>query len=439
INKPIITLDEKVKFKCRDKGCQNKNCNNYQFNILNKCDWNNLNEDEGYKFKTCDWNNDNNFDSVNCDLGPCHDKTDDLIDKKTKCFYQNCCYFNTFPGNQNYNNQNYNNQNLNKQTLDNQNYNNQNFSNKNVICHSLINQNPENQNTDNQNSDNQNSVNQYHNNQYPYNQNPDNQNADNQNSDNPCINNYFELPGLKTTITQSSNSLSSYQPYENALVNQKEICEDVINLPQININPNNTSTESKMVIKDTEINNFSSYGNCDVLKNNQNYDEPYIYAVKYESFFNTNDNKINKGEKIKHFNQYCKNYYQNTTDPLNYTSSKPNGYFYEIENNNETNPSLNEDNQIIKYDDLRNYDLKIFPENKNNDQNNNPGNEANDGKESLNKDLKSKISENQKVNKKKNGSDKKKISDDKKKKSMNNCVGYISTLTIVWSTLLILI
>ncbi|KAG0428918.1 hypothetical protein DMUE_5784, partial [Dictyocoela muelleri] len=427
INKPIITLDEKIKFECKDKSCQNKNCNNYQFNFSNKCDWNNLNEDEEYKFETYDWNNDNNFKSNNCDLGPCHDKTDDLIDKKSKCFCQNCCYFNTFPDNQNLDKENYNNQNLNNQC-----HNIQNYNNHKPDIQSLGNQNLNNQCHKMQYPDNQ-----YHNNQYHNIQNSDNQyhniqNSDNQNSYNTCLNNCFELPEIKTIITQPCNSSSSYHPDENVSENQKEFYEDAIALPQVNLNANNTSPESKMVIKDTGYDNFSSYENYDVLKNNQNNNESYIPTVKYESSFDTIDNKINKGEKIKHFNQDCKNYYQNTSDPSNYTISKPNSYFYEIKNNNEINQSLNEVNQNLKYDDLSNYDLKMNPENKNNDQNNNPGNEVSDGKDSLNKDSKSKISENQKVNKKKNGSD-------KKKKTMNNCVGYISKLTIVWSTLLILI
>ncbi|KAG0433502.1 hypothetical protein DMUE_5411, partial [Dictyocoela muelleri] len=382
INKPIITLDEKVKFKCRDKGCQNKNCNNYQFNILNKCDWNNLNEDQGYKFETCDWNNDNNFKSDNCD-GVCHDNTDDLNHNNSKCSCLNCCYLNT-----NYNNQNLDKENYTKEDFNNQNLNHQNYCNQYLS----------------------------------------NQNLNNQNYSNPCLNNCYEVPDIKTIITQPDNSYPSYQLKENSSENQKEIFKDVINIPPQNSTTNNTSPESEMVIKDTPFNNFSSYENCDALTNQQNNNELYIPAVKYESFFNTNNNKINKGEEINLFNQNCKNYYQNTSGPPFHTTSKPNEYFYEIENNNENNRSLHKDDQILKYDNLSNYDLKMNPENKNND----PGNKTGDGKDSLNKNSKSKTNENQKVNKKK-------ISDGKKKNSKNSCVGYISTLIIVWLAMLILI
>ncbi|KAG0434929.1 hypothetical protein DMUE_4971 [Dictyocoela muelleri] len=160
----------------------------------------------------------------------------------------------------------------------------------------------------------------------------------------------------------------------------------------------------------------------------------------YGSFFNTNNKEIiNMGEEIKHFNQNCKNYFQNTSDPPNYTISKTNGLFFDIENNNENNPSLNEHYQNLKYDDLSNYDLRMNPENKNNYQNNNQAIEAGVGKDLLNKDLKIKISENQRDDKKKSSNDEKKKSGGKKKNSKNNCISYISTLTIVWSALLILI
>ncbi|KAG0440232.1 hypothetical protein DMUE_1892 [Dictyocoela muelleri] len=282
INTPIIKFCEQPKFECRDKGCQNKNCNNYHLNILNKCDWNNLNEDEGYKFKAYDWNN-NNFKSDNCD-GVCHDNTDDLNHNNLKCSCTNCCYLNT-----NYNNQNSDKENFNKENFNKENFNNENLNNENL---------------NNQNIKNGNYCNQYF----------DNQNIDNQYSDNSCLNNCFELPDIKTIITQPDNSYPSYQPKENYSANQKEICEDVINLPQTKVKSNNTSTKSKMANKDTPYNNFSSHENNDVFTKQQKTHESYIPAVKYKSFFSTidNNNKINKGEKIKHFNQNCKNYYQNT-------------------------------------------------------------------------------------------------------------------------------
>ncbi|KAG0434930.1 hypothetical protein DMUE_4970, partial [Dictyocoela muelleri] len=86
---PIIKIDEKLNFKCKNKRCKNKSCNNHNLDNSNKCDWNNLNNEKGFEFKPFDRNN-NVFESVYCDLGPCHDKTDDLIDKKSKCFGQNC-------------------------------------------------------------------------------------------------------------------------------------------------------------------------------------------------------------------------------------------------------------------------------------------------------------------------------------------------------------
>ncbi|KAG0438704.1 hypothetical protein DMUE_2920 [Dictyocoela muelleri] len=411
INKPIIKLDEKSKFECKDKSCQNKNCNNYHLDISNKCDWNNLNEDEGYKYKPCDWNGNKDFESVNCDFGAGHVNNDDIIDNNSKCSCTECCYLNENYcnqnlNNQNYCNQNYCNQNYCNQNRDNQNLINENRDNQNLDNQTLKNENYCNQNYNNENYCNKNYKNQYSDNQNTYNQYSDNQNTYNQYSDNPCLNNCSELSDIKTIITKPDNSLSSYQPDENVFTNQKEICEDVINLPQTNSIPNNSSTESEMVNKDTPYNNF-----------------------KYESVFNTidNNNKINKSEEIKHFNQDCKKYYQNTTDPPNNTISKPNGYFYEIKNNNEINPSLNEDKQNIKYDDLGNYDLKMKPENKNNDQNNNQAIEANDGKGSLNKDSKSKINGNQRNNKKKSDSDKKENNGGKKNNSKNNCMSYIST------------
>ncbi|KAG0434590.1 hypothetical protein DMUE_5127 [Dictyocoela muelleri] len=423
INKPIIKLDEKLKFECREKSCQNKNCNNYHLNILNKCDWNNLNEDEVYKFKTFAWNN-YNFKSDNCD-GACHDTTDDLIHNNLKCSCLNCCYLNTNCNNKNLNKENYTNQNLNNQNYTNQNLNNQNYYNQNLNNQNLNNQNFNNQNLNNQNLNNQNFYNQHFVNQYP-----SNQNLYNQYSENPYLNNCYEVPDIKTIIIQPDNSFPSHQPNENVSENQKEIYEDVIYIPPNNSNPNNISAKSEMEIKDAPFNNFSSYENCDVLTNQQNNNELYIPAVKYESFFNANDNKINKGEEINLFNQNCKNYHQNIPDPPNYTISKPHEYFYENKNNNEINRSLNKDYQILKYDDLSNYDLKMNPENQN--QNNDPVNEVGDGKGSLNKDSKSKINKNQKVNKKKKD-------DGKKINSKNSCVGYISTLIIVWLSMLILI
>ncbi|KAG0423143.1 hypothetical protein DMUE_6169, partial [Dictyocoela muelleri] len=102
------------------------------------------------------------------------------------------------------------------------------------------------------------------------------------------------------------------------------------------------------------------------------------------------------------------------------------------------NPSLNEHYQNLKYDDLSNYDLRMNHENKNNDKNNNQAIEAGDGINSLNKDSKSKINENQKNEKNKSSNDKKKKGGGKKKNSKNNCMGYVSTLTIVWSALFLL-
>ncbi|KAG0425018.1 hypothetical protein DMUE_6060, partial [Dictyocoela muelleri] len=249
-----------------------------------------------------------------------------------------------------------------------------------------------------------------------------------------------EFPKINTTITKPEETQSTFQPIYQAANNQNEIDEKFINSRQANSQLNNTPCSSNFIINNSEpYNNFPSLNDHNILTKHAENDESCTPTIKYESIFNTisdKDGQTGNSENFKHLNQYLQNEYPIQSQPSNYQTSK----FDEVKN--ELNPDLNNDCQNLKYDDLSKYNLTINPQIDKNNQNESL-NELTSEKDLINKDQKSKEAKDQKNIKGGNGKNKssngKKTGSDKKKNLKNNCVGYISTMTIVWSTLLMLI
>ncbi|KAG0437900.1 hypothetical protein DMUE_3417 [Dictyocoela muelleri] len=373
---PIIALDEKFNFKCKNQNCNNYNLvdsNNCEWNNLNNCECNNLNNEMTFEFKDGDFDDRNNFDDRNY-----FDEEKYLDDKND---FQSVNY---------------------------------NFSRSKTDKYDSF----------------DNNLKSPYSNYYHLNE--------NQNS--PCLNICHELAKINTTITKPEETQSTFHPIYNVDNNQKKINENVINSTRDILQSNNTPRFSNFIINNSEpYNNFSSFNNHNVSTKHTENNESYIPTIKYESIFNSisdKDGQTDNSKKSIHLNQYFQNEYPIQLQPSKYQTSKSN------EVKNELNPALNNFYQNLKYDDLSKYDLTINPEIDKNTQNKTL-NELISEEDFMNKDQKSKEEKDQKNNKDGNGKNKnnngKKTGSDKKKNSKNNCVGYISTLTIVWSAMFMLI
>ncbi|KAG0428747.1 hypothetical protein DMUE_5801, partial [Dictyocoela muelleri] len=369
IDNPIITIDEKYNFECKNERCKNKNCNNHNLDNSNKCDWNNLNNEKRMQFKDYDFDDKDDFDYKN-----------EFYDKN------NCDEKKYFDDKNDFQSVNYN------------------FSTNKADKYDSIDNNLK----------------------CP---------CSNYYQNNLCPNICHEFPNINTSITKPEETQSTFQPIYNPENNQKEIDEKFINSRQANSQLNNTQCSSNIIINNSEpYNNFSSLNNQNILTKHTENDESCIPTIKYKSIFNTisdKDGQIDNSENKKHLNQYFQNEYPIQSQLSNYRTSKSN------EVKNELNPALNNDYQSFKYDDLSKYDLTINPEIDKNNQNESL-NELISEKNLINKDQKSKEAKDQKNNKDGNSKNKsrngKKTGSDKKKNLKNNCTGYISTFTIVWST-----
>ncbi|KAG0436365.1 hypothetical protein DMUE_4263 [Dictyocoela muelleri] len=262
----------------------------------------------------------------------------------------------------------------------------------------------------------------------------------NMNQNNLYPNICHEFPKINTTITKPEETQSTFQTIYNDGNNQNETEVKFMNLPQDNLQINNKPCSSNIIINNSEpYNNFSSLNNHNCSIKTAENNESYIPTIKYESIFNTISDKneqIDNSENNQHLNQYFQNEYPIHSQPSTYRASKSN------EVKNDLNPDLNNDSQNLKYDDLSKFDLTINPEIDKNNQNESL-NELISEKDFLNHDQKSKEARDQNNIKSGNGKNKssndKKTGSDKKKNLKNNCAGYISTITIVWSAMLMLI